>query len=208
MKLTTSLLSICFAFLVLFSNNSHAQQPVAQLKIASVDMSKVFAEYYKTKKANSELATTASGYEKELKDRAGELQRLEEEGKKLKEESENPAFTDEKRAEKRKVFDTKRSEFRLLAEQLQNLRTDRQRELKDREGKVRNSLVDEISKVIQDKAKKEGFSLVLDKTGLTFSGVPSVIYVQESMDITGEVIRILNASAPAATTSTEKPKAK
>lgn len=168
-----------------------------QLKIAAVDMGKVFAEYYKTKKAESELKDRAGGYEKELRDRAGELEKLREDGKKLQEDAENPAFNEEKRVEKRKAVETKATEFRLLAQQLQEMKNNRERELKDQQNRVRGAIVEEISKVIQDKAKREGYSLVVDKTGLTLSGVSAFIFVQDSLDITADIIKTLNATAPA-----------
>ncbi len=168
-----------------------------QLKIAAVDMSKVFAEYYKTKKAESELKDRAGGYEKELRERASELQKLQEDGKKLQEDAENPAFNEDKRSEKRKAVEAKATEFRLLAQQLQDMKLNRERELKDQQNRVRGTIVDEITKVIQDKAKRDGYSLVVDRTGLTLSGVSAFIFVQDSLDITAEVIKTLNATAPA-----------
>ncbi len=167
-----------------------------QLKIAAVDMGKVFAEYYKTKKAETELKDRASGYEKELRDRAGELEKLREDGKKLQEDAENPAFNEDKRVEKRKAVETKATEFRLLAQQLQEMKNNRERELKDQQNRVRGTIVEEISKVIQEKAKREGYSLVVDKTGLTLSGVSAFIFVQDSLDITADIIKTLNATAP------------
>jgi outer membrane protein len=177
-----------------------------QLKIASVDMSKVFTEYYKTKKAEAELKDQADGFGKELRDKASDLQKMEEDGKKLHEEASNPAFTEEKKAEKQKLFDTKRNEFRLLANDLNQLKQAREKELKDRQNKVRSAIVDEITKIIQEKAKREGYSMVVDKTGLTLSGVPPFIFVQDSLDITADVIRTLNATAPASAPSKEPKK--
>lgn len=168
-----------------------------QIKLAAVDMNKVFAEYYKTKNAEAELKTRALGYQKELNDRKTELQKMQDEGKKLQEDAENPAFTDDKKAEKRKLLESKAAEFRLLGQQLSELAQSRERELKEQQNRVRGSIVEEISKVIQEKAKRDGYSLVLDKTGLTLSGVPPFLYVQDTLDITTDIIKALNATAPA-----------
>ena len=180
-----------------------AEQP--SLKIGAVNMTKIFTEYYKTKKADAELKERAEGYGKELREKASELQRMEEEGKKLQQEAENPAFTDEKKSEKRKALETKLTEYRFLGQTVNDMKQSRQRELKEHETKVRNAIVEEITKIVQEKAKRDGFSLVIDKAGLTLNGVSAFIYVQDSMDITGDVIKTLNATAPA---STEKAKEK
>lgn len=167
-----------------------------QLKIAAVDMGKVFAEYYKTKKAETELKDRAGGYEKELKDRASELQKLQEDGRKLEEDAENPAFNEEKRTEKRKLRDAKLTEFRLLAQTLNEMKNNRERELREQQGRVRGTIVEEILKVVQDIAKRDGYNLIVDKAGNTLSGVSAFLYVQDSLDITASVVKELNKTAP------------
>lgn len=167
-----------------------------QLKIGAVDMGKVFQDYYKTKKAESELKDRASGYEKELKDRAAELQKLQEDGRKLEEDAENPAFNEEKRVEKRKLRDAKLTEFRLLAQTLNEMKNNRERELREQQGRVRGTIVDEILKVVQDIAKRDGYTLIVDKAGNTLSGVSAFLYVQDTLDITAAVVKELNKTAP------------
>lgn len=179
-----------------------------QFKVAAVDMNKVFAEYYKTKKAEADLKDRALGYQKELNEQKAELQKMQEDGKKLEEDANNPAFTEDKRSEKRKALEAKITEFRLLGTQLQEKAQSRERELNEQRNKMRGTIVDEISKTIQDKAKKDAYSFVLDKTGLTLSGVPAFIYVQDSFDITADIIKLLNANATSGTASPATPSAK
>ncbi|MBI4026967.1 MAG: OmpH family outer membrane protein [Verrucomicrobia bacterium] len=173
-----------------------------QFKIAAVDMAKLFADYYKTKKAEAELKDRAQGYEKELKDRATELQKIEDNGRQLKEDAENPAYTDEKKAEKRKLFEAKKNEFTQLATTYQELKQTRERELLQQKNRMRTTIVEEITQIIQQKAKKEGYSLVIDKSGLTVNMVPPFLYVQDSLDITTDIMKTLNAGAPPGTATT------
>ncbi len=161
-------------------------------------MAKVFAEYYKTKKAESELKDRADSYQKDLRQQVADLQKMEEDGKKLQDESENPAFTDDKRAEKKKVLETKKTEYRIARQNFEEMKTNRERELFEQRNRVRMTIVDEIVKVVQEKAKKEGYSMIVDKTGLTQSGVPPFIYVQDALDVTSDILKTMNASAPAA----------
>jgi len=177
-----------------FSSTASAQQ----MKLASVDMAKVFADYYKTKKAESELKDRADNYQKDLRQQVADLQKMEEDGKKLQDESDNPAFTDEKKAEKKKMLETKKTEYRLARQNFEEMKQNRERELFEQRNRVRSTIVDEIIKIVQEKAKKEGYTMVVDKTGLTQSGVPPFIYLQETLDITGDVLKTLNGGAPAA----------
>ena len=189
--------SFSYLLVILFVSLAPLSTFGQQIKIASVDMSKLFSDYYKTKKAEKELKEKAASYEKELKVRVAEVQKIEEDGKKLQDEVENPALTEDKRGEKRKVLDTKRTEYRLIVQQLNELKQSRERELKDQQNRVRSTIVDEISKIIQDKAKRDGYMLVIDKTGLTLSGVSPFVYVQDSLDITNDILKVLNVNAPA-----------
>jgi outer membrane protein len=175
----------------------------SSVKIASLDMSKIFDEYYKTKKAKDELKDAADAVEKDLRSRDAEIQKAAAEVRRLEEEAENPAYTDEKRAAKRKECDQKRSEYRMMSTQAQDLVVNKKRDLESQQAKVRNVLVEEITKTIQEKARKEGYVLVIDKTGKTLSGVSPFIYVQDALDITADVIKMINAN-PIPSTSEKK----
>ncbi len=199
------LIAVFAAIATLLPLPAHGQ---AAIKIAAVDMSKVFNEYYKTKKAEAELKDRAQGYDKEMRERIGDVKKLEDELKKLQEDAENPAFTDDKRAEKRKAMETKLTEYRMLGTQVQDTAQLRKKDMMDQREKMKTTLVDEISKVIQDKAKKDGYTLVIDRSGVTFSGVSPFLFIQESLDITADIIKVLNAAQPAVGATSEKPKDK
>src|SRR5690348_11898605 len=133
MKLSRLVVAATAAFVLTLSPHAQAQQ----VKIAAVDMSKVFTDYYKTKKAEAELKDRAENYQKELRQQAADLQKMEEDGKKLADESDNPAFTDEKKAEKKKVLEQKRTEFRLAAQNFQEMKANREQELQMQRNRVR-----------------------------------------------------------------------
>lgn len=195
------LATVALTSCLLFAGTSvHAQQ----FKIASVDMSKVFSEYYKTKKAEGDLKERAAACEKELRDQEAELKKLSEQIKKLQEDADNPAFTAEKKSDTRKQIESKTSEGRIKAQQLNEMVQNRKKELDEQRNRSRTQLVDEITKQIQEKAKKDGYSMVVDKTGLTLSGVSPFIYVQDALDITADVIKMINSGAGAAAASGAK----
>jgi Skp family chaperone for outer membrane proteins len=62
----------------------------------------------------------------------------------------------------------------------------------------RNSLVEEINKVIGDKVKAAGYDIVLDKSGQSLNAVGVVIFSRDSFDFTNDVVNELNKSKPAA----------
>ena len=74
---------------------------------------------------------------------------------------------------------------------------------------IRKGIYDEILVVVKDKAGKEAYDFVFDKSGLSLSTVPVLIYYKDAVDFTDEVIVELNKDAPAdgAESTEEAPKA-
>ncbi len=202
-KILARLLLASSAALCLFVTPSAFSQQT--LKIGAVDMQKVFAEYYKTKKAEAELKDRAAGYDKELKASLAELQKTQEDGRKLQADSESPVYDEKKKAELRRVVEGKLQEFRIMQGRLEDMANSRKKDLAEQQSRIRGAIVEEINKVIQDYAKKNGFTIIIDRTGMTLSGVPPFVYVQESLDITADIIKLLNANAPASTATPTPP---
>ena len=59
-------------------------------------------------------------------------------------------------------------------------------------------LLEEISKTVADMAKKQGATLVLDKSGPTLFGIPAIIFADPAYDITADVITEVNKDRPPA----------
>ena len=57
-------------------------------------------------------------------------------------------------------------------------------------------MLEEIGKVALDIAKRKGCNLLLDKSGQTLNGVPSIIYSDADFDITAEVLKEVNKDRP------------
>ena len=136
----------------LFSTSALSQQ----LKIAAVDMSKVFNEYYKTKKADTEIKDRAAGFQKEFNERSAVFQKIKEDYKLLAEDAENHAFTEEKRNEKRKALDAKLTDLKLADQDIKGWLQNRDKELSDHTLRIRTAIFADIFKVVQDRAKKRG----------------------------------------------------
>ena len=131
--------------------------------------------------------------------------------KELDEQSKNPTATAEAKAkaqtDAQKLYDQiqqKRSELNSFAQNTQNT-------LRQRFQTFKTLMIEEISKVAVDIAKKKGATFLIDKSGPTLVGVSNVLYFDPSLDITDEVSAELNkdrpAVTPSATSSTPAPAA-
>ncbi|QSR86558.1 OmpH family outer membrane protein [Candidatus Methylacidiphilum infernorum] len=171
----------------------HAQQAI---KIAVVDLQKAFNDFYKTKEADSEMKSKVAAFEKERQEMANDLNKIGEEAKKMHDAAQDKTLSEAARAEKQKAFEAKAQDFQAMQRKFQEFQYIRAKELEDRSQRIRQSLIDDITKTILEISSREKFTLVFDKSGKSLSGTNVLLYAQDVKDITDEVIRTINATKP------------
>jgi len=139
-------------------------------KIGYVLMAKVFDEYYKTKDSEKVLSEKGALKEADRKKMIDEL-------KKMKDEQ--ALLSDKAKAEKQVVLDSK-----LKALQDFDLKT--RDELMKQRNDLLSGIMADITKVITDYAKAEGYDVVLN------SDPRVMLYGAEGMDITTTILTKLN----------------
>ncbi len=139
-------------------------------KLGYVDLAKIFDEYEKTKEYDKSLEAKAKDFEKEKDSKESELKQSEE---KLN------LLSDKEKEKKFKELDEKRksSEESLVskANELRQERNDRAKEI-----------LKDIDKVVQDYAKKEGYTMIFD--------VRSLVYNTKAGDVTEDILLVLQSS--------------
>lgn len=140
------------------------------MKIGYVFMAKVFDEYQKTKDSEKVLADKG-------KDKEAERKKMIDELKKLKDEQ--ALLSDKAKAEKQTAIDAKMKTLQDF-----DLKT-RDELLKERNDML-SGIMGDITKVITDYAKAEGYDMI-------FNSDPRVmLYGTEQGDITAEILKRLN----------------
>lgn len=180
------------AAVALFCGSSASAQ--SMVKIGTVDMKKVFEGYYKTKDAEQRINEARNQAKKELEERMEGYQRGVNEVKKLNEEIENPALSREARETKSKTRDERVGELKNLEREINEFRSTREKQLQEQSGRMRQGIVDDITRVVNEKVKADNYDLVFDKSGMSLNGVAVVMSAKESYDFTDSVITILNRS--------------
>jgi len=179
----------------------------AQTKIATVDMNKIFSAYYKTKDADARITEARNSYKKELDDRIDTYKANLEAISKLNDEINKPELSKEAKDEKSKARDEKIAETKNLEREITEFRSTREKQVQEQALRMRNGIVEEINKLVQEKVKSESYDLVLDRSGMSANAVPVVSFARESMDFSDEIIKQLNANKPKdeAPAASEKP---
>jgi len=181
----------------------------ADLKIAVIDLSKAFEQYYKTKDANARIKEKEEQFQKEYQDLVNEYQHMGDDAKKLYDTSVDPTLSAAARADKTTALNEKKQDLMNMQRKITEMQTERGNEIKDELMRRHGEIVAEIAKVISEYAGPQGYDIVIDKSSTsTASGVPIVLYNSSKLiDITADIITKLNATAPAATTATAAPAA-
>ena len=167
----------------------------AEMKIGTVDMNRVFSEYFKTKEAQAKYAASESEIQKELDTRTDVLKKQMEEINALTSEVEKATLSKEALDTKRKECEEKINKARALDRDIVEFRSAKQKKLQDEFLAMRQGIVDEIMKVVNEQTKVRGFDIVLDKSGLSAGSVPVVLFSRPDLDVSNEVLTVLNKKA-------------
>ncbi|HUL51779.1 MAG TPA: OmpH family outer membrane protein [Opitutaceae bacterium] len=167
------------------------------LKIVTVDIGKIFDSHYKTEEQMAKLKDAQAKAQEELERMVKEANQLVEQYKETMDQSKNSLLTPEARSKAEGDSQKMMEDIQRRNADLQNFRATTQQSLQQRFNNFRSVLLDEISKKVTDLAKTKGATLVVDKSGPTLAGIPSVIYADAAYDITDEVMAAVNKDRPA-----------
>lgn len=170
-----------------------AQSP----KIMVVDLAQLYDTHYKTEEQNAKLRVDEQKAQEELEKLNAEGNRLVEQFRELEEQTNNPALSDSARATVQQNAQRKVEEIQRKQNEVESFRANTQRSLQQRITTFRDILLEEISKIATEVAKRQGATLLIDKSGPSLIGISNVIYNEPSLDITELVATEINRTRPA-----------
>jgi Skp family chaperone for outer membrane proteins len=169
----------------------------AELTVVTVSMQKLFDGYYKSTEANQRLESIREQAVSEAQEKERDLQGMAEQIRTMQEELENPMLSDDAKTEKQAELQSIAEEGRRKQAEFQQWQQQTMNNLNQRSQEIRNSLIEEIVKVVNDIALKDhSADLVFDTSDILGSGVPTVLYADSGLDITDKVMIRLNSEAP------------
>ncbi|HYC72290.1 MAG TPA: OmpH family outer membrane protein [Opitutaceae bacterium] len=168
----------------------------APFKLVVVDMAKVFDNHYKKAEADAKFRESEQNARQDLEQMTKQGQSLVDEFRALEEQSKNAVLTAEARSKAEADAQAKVQEIQRLQQRMQDYRQQAGGQLQQRIKNHRELLLEEISGVVRDLARKKGATLVLDKAGPSLFGISNVIYADAAYDITEEVLAEVNKDRP------------
>lgn len=169
----------------------------AETKVGIISLKKVFDGFWKTRQADVQLKDRAAEFDKQRKELIDGYQKANEEYKKLLDSAGDQAVSTEERDKRKKSAETKLREIQEIETQVNQFDRTARATLNEQQRRMRDSILREIQEVIATKSKTAAFSLVLDTAAESINNTPIVVFSNGENDITDDVLRQLNISAPA-----------
>src|ERR1017187_7845868 len=133
-----------------------------QGRLATIDLRKVFDNYWKTKQADAALKDRAADIEKEHKSMLDDWKKAKDDYQTLLTEANNQTLSLEERDKRKKTAEDKFKQIKDLEEQITQYERQARTTLEEQKKRMRDSIVEEIRAAVNSKAKSAGYALVID----------------------------------------------
>ncbi len=166
-------------------------------KVATIDLRKVFDNYWRTKQADANLKDQAADLEKERQVMVEQFQKNEAAYKKLLDGANDQALATTERDKRKKDAENALLGLRDMETRIKQFDTTSRTTLGEKQRRMRDNILQEIRDTVKAKVKSTGHTLVVDTAAETVNGTPIVLFNAGVDDITDSVLQQLNINAPA-----------
>lgn len=167
-----------------------------KLNIATVDMQELFKQYHRTNEAQKQINIERARIQKDNNERLARIRQLEEQLETLGKQLEDTTVADSKKQELYKERQMKLQEGIALDRERREFLKRRNQALNEKLVQRMKGILEEIRKLVEEQAQIGNYDYVFDKSGLSTSQVPFLLYTKDATDITAELLKALNKDAP------------
>lgn len=170
---------------------------MAQNRIATVDLRKVFDGYWKKRQAEAALKDRQTDMEKEDRNMVDDYKKAKDEYQTLLTSANDQAVSSEERDKRKNAAEDKLRRMKEMEDTIAQYERQARTTIGEQSQRMRSNILTEIRNVVNSKAKAAGFSLVIDTAAESVNTTPVFLYSNNENDITDSVLQQLNATAPA-----------
>ncbi len=168
-----------------------------EVRIAVVNGSRLLKEYYKTEMADTHIQQQLDDFSAERDKLLQDHKKLKQDFEALRAETQNKALTEEALDKKREQAEAKLAEVIESENTIREKAATRKKQIEGEGRKIHGELARAIKDAVKICAEKGLYTLVLEEGGLLSNGLEPVLYADPKMDITSDVLKLLNADKPA-----------
>ena len=161
----------------------------AESKIAVVNVKTVVESYDKTDAADDQLSALRADFMGEQEEMKAKLSELYEEYEKCRDEATDRALSEEERTKRGNMALEKELEIKKYEREIRKTALLRKKQFEDQKKRLYGNILDKVTEIVSDHAKKEGYEVVLDSSGLITGGLGFIVYSSEKVDITDLVVK-------------------
>jgi len=182
------------ALFILLVTNASA---LAEGTVTTVDLRKVFENYWKTKQGNTALSNRVAELEKEHSKLVSDWKKGREDYQSLINNANDQSLSIAEREKRKQSAEDKLKEIKATEETISQYERQARTTIEDEKKRMRDSIVSEIRNVLNARARSAGYNLVVDSSAESVNGTPIVLFGTNQNDITDDLLKALNAGAPA-----------
>ena len=176
----------------------------AQGRIATIDLRRVFDNYWKKKQAEAALKDRQTDMEKEDRNMVDDYKKVKEDYQSLLANANDQAVSAEERDKRKAAAEEKLRRMKDMEESIAQYERQARTTIMEQSDRMRANILKEITNVVTAKAKVAGFSLVIDTAAETANRTPVFLFTNNENDITDAVLQQLNSTAPTDLTKPEE----
>lgn len=198
---------------------------VAETRIGTVDMQKLFDGYWRRKQAEAALKDLSTDLEKQYRNLRDDYKKGSEAYQKLRDDANDQAVSPEEREKRKKLAEEKLKDLKDSEETMRQYEIQARTRIEEQKRRMRDKVMEDIRAAINAKAKSAGYTLILDISAKganstmellslmragqdpveEFVKTPTVVlYNSGEGDLTPSVLEQLNAGAPPDLASPDK----
>jgi outer membrane protein len=177
-----------------------------QGRIATVDLRKVFDNYWKTKQADTALKERAADMEKEHTNMLNDWKKAKDDYQNLLTSASDQAVSSDERERRKKSAEDKLKYIKETEDTITQYERQARNTLEEQKSRMRDNILGEIRNVLNAKGKSGGFSMVIDTAAQSKDQTPIVLFSNNENDLTDALLTQLNLGAPAETPKAEEKK--
>jgi outer membrane protein len=178
---------------------SFGSASAAELRLATVDLRKIFDGYWKTKQADNLLQSRRNDLGEEFKALLKQGDKIKNEYDKAVEDANDPAASAEERDRRKKAALAKKDELDKMKQSAEQFDASAKAALSEQFRRMRDNVLGEIRDKIRELAKSGAYDLVVDVSAESKNNDTAIfVFVSGKNDLTVTVLTELNKDAPPA----------
>ena len=180
------------AGLLMLQSGANAQR----LKIATVNMERLFNEYHKTSSVQRDINIERARIQKDNNLRLKDIRDIDDSLQKIREQLKDKELGDKKRQDLcQEASDLSQDGIHKERERSEFLER-RNRALSEKMTKQMRAILVKIQRVVSERAKAGNFDYIFDQSGNSNQGIPFVLHARDTTDLTDSLLEEINQDAP------------